>query len=238
MSLKGFFEGILIKIDSSETTNKVLTIFQVLAAASIGVYTIYAESQTDIAGLSVYTFWFFQSIVLLYFFGMVLISGKYRAIKLRLSRTTGVLYDATTNFRNVSLRGETLNIILDSIGDSEKTYKIGKNAGENFYSAYELELQRKGKILNAEDQLKKWVEYDSSSGMGKFEVLQTGFLTKLKITSPFTGTCPDQSSNPRCSFLLGYIEGFCSKLYEKELKIKCEHNPNPPFCILTLEPAN
>ena len=236
------FKEIIIKIDSSETTNKVLGIFQAVAAASIGVYTIYAASQTDIARWiakgSVYTFWFFQLIVLLYFLGMVLISGKYRAIKLRLSRATGVLYDTTTYFRNVSLRDDSLNIIFDVIDDSEKSYKIGKKVGENFYSAYELDLQRKGKILNAEDQLKKWLEYDSSSGIGKLEYLQSGLVTKIKITSPFIGTCPDQNPNSRCSFLLGYIEGFCTKLYEKELKIKCEHNPNPPFCILTLEPAN
>ncbi|MGB2728877.1 MAG: hypothetical protein WBD09_10465 [Halobacteriota archaeon] len=238
MNLKDFFKEIVIKIDSSEKANLFLAIFQILAAASIGVYTIYEYSQTNIARLSVYTFWIFQSMVLLYLLGMLLISEKYRAIKLRLSRTTGVLYDITTNFRNVSLRDETLNIILDSIGDSEKTYEIGKKVGESFYSAYELELQRKGKILNAEDQLKKWLEYDSSSGIGKFEALQTGFLTKIKITSPFIGTCPNQNPNPRCGFLLGYIEGFCLKLYEKELNIKCEHNPNPPFCIFTLELAN
>ncbi|NAS88302.1 hypothetical protein C4E24_00950 [ANME-1 cluster archaeon AG-394-G21] len=245
MRIYDVFKEIIIKIDSSETTNKVLAIFQALAAASIGVYTIYAESQTYIATYvakgSVYTFWFFQLIVLFYFVGMTLISGKYRAIKLRLSRATGVLYDTTTNFRNVSLRDKTLNIILDCIGDGgdgKKTHKIGKNVGEDFYSAFELELQRKGKNLNAEDQLKKWLEYDSSSGMGKFEVLQTGFLTEIKVISPFMGTCPDQNPNPRCGFLLGYIEGFCSKLYEKELNIKCEHNPNPPFCILTLKPTN
>lgn len=238
MNLKDFLKEIAIKIDSSEKADLFLAIFQILAAASIGVYTIYEYSQTNIARLSIYTFWIFQSMVLLYLLGMLLISEKYRAIKLRLSRTTGVLYDMTTNFRNVSLRDKTLNIILDSIGDSEKTYEIGKNVGESFYSAYELELQRKGKILNAEDQLKKWLEYDSSSGMGKFEALQTDSVTKIKITSPFIGTCPNQNPNPRCGFLLGYIEGFCSKLYEKELTIKCKHIPNPPFCIFTLEIAN
>ena len=238
MGLKEFLKGIVIKIDSSEMTNIVLAIFQGLATAAIGVCTIYAGSQTYITKLSVYVFWIFQPIVLFYFLGMLCISGRYRAIKLRLRRATGVLYDATTYFRNVSLRDDTLNLIFDGIEDSEKSYKIGKKVGENFYSAYEQDLQRKGKILNAEAQLKKWLEYDSSSGIGKLEYLQSGLVTKIKITSPFIGTCPDQNPNSRCSFLLGYIEGFCTKLYEKELKIECEHNPNPPFCILTLEPAN
>ena len=169
---------------------------------------------------------------------MLLFSGKYRPIKLRLNRNTGVLYDTTTYFRNVSIRDETFNIILDGIGDYEKAYNIGKKAGEHFYSAFEGVLHRKGKNYAAEDQLEKWLEYDSSSGIGKFEVLQAGLSTKFKITSPFVGTCPNQNLNPRCGFLLGYIEGFCSKLYEKEFNIECKHNANPAFCILTLEPAN
>ena len=65
MSFVDFVKEIVFKIDSSEKTNKVLTIFQASAAASIGVYTIYAESQPDIARLSIYTFWIFQSIILL-----------------------------------------------------------------------------------------------------------------------------------------------------------------------------
>ena len=234
MSLKNAF----IKIDSYEKTNTVLAIFQVLATASIGVCTIYAGVQTDITRWSSYTFWIFQPIVLFYFLSVLFISEKYRTIKLRLNRNTGVLYDVTTYFRNVSIRDETFNIILDDIGDYGKAHKIGKKAGEKFYSAFEGVLHRKGKNYNAKDQLEKWLEYDSSSGIGKFEVLQAGPSIKFKITSPFVGTCPNQNSNPRCGFLLGYIEGFCSKLYEKEFNIECEHNPNPAFCILTLEPVN
>ena len=175
MSFVDFVKEIVFKIDSSEKTNKVLTIFQASAAASIGVYTIYAESQPDIARLSIYTFWIFQSIILLYFVGMLAISEKYRAIKLRLRRTTGALYDKTTDFRNVSLRNESLKIIIDGIENSEKSYEIGKHVGANFYSCYEELLQRDGKLYSVD---------------------------------------------------------------EKELESKCEHNPNPSYCIFTLEPAN
>ncbi|VUT27481.1 MAG: hypothetical protein SYNGOMJ08_00027 [Candidatus Syntrophoarchaeum sp. GoM_oil] len=104
MSLKDVFKENIIKIDSSEKTNTFLIIFQGLATASIGVSTIYAGSQTDLARWSSYTFYIFQAIVLFYFFGMLLISEKYRAIKLRLNRNTGVLYDTTTYFRNVSIK--------------------------------------------------------------------------------------------------------------------------------------
>jgi len=237
MSFKAISRDIIYKIDSSEKTNIVLATFQALATASAVFYTIYADTQ--IARWCIYSFTFFQLMVLLFFAGMLLISGKYRAIKLRLNRNTGVLYDATTNFRNVSLRDESLNNILDSIGDSEKTYKIGKEVGEKFFASFEGELQRTGKSYDTKDKLKKWLEYDSSSGMGKFEVIpQTGLLTKLKIISPFIGDCPSQKPNTRCRFLMGYIDGFCSKLYGDNIKSKCKRNPDPPFCILTLEPAN
>ena len=66
-------------------------------------------------------------------------------IKFRLNRNTGVLSDRTTNFRNISLRSNTLKIILNTIGNSDKTYKIGKDAGKDFYKSFDEELQRKEK---------------------------------------------------------------------------------------------
>ena len=152
MSFVNFIMEIVFKIDSSEMTNKVLTIFQVLAATSIGVYIIYVETRPYIAMLSSFTFWIFQSIILVYFGVMLVISGKYREIKLRLRRTTGALYDKTTNFRNVSLRNESLKIIIDGIENSEKSYKIGKHVGANFYSCYEELLQRDGKLYSVDEK--------------------------------------------------------------------------------------
>lgn len=239
MNIKDALKELIIRIDSSETTNSVLAILQLLAAVSIGVYTIYAESQTVIPRLSVCTFWICQMIVLSYFLGMLFFSGRYRAIKLRLKRNTGFLYDATTYFRNVSLRVESLNIILDGLKDGENAYKVGKKVGENFYSAFEQDLHRKGKNYTPEDKLKRWLDYDSSSGIGKFEALpHNGLWIKLKISSLFIGACPDQESNPRCRLFIGYIDGFCSKLYNEELKSRCDRKQDPSFCILTLEPVD
>lgn len=226
------FKDIFFKIDSSEKTNKVLTIFQIFATSSVVLYNFYPDREWFM-----YSFAIFQLAVLFYFVSMLVISEKYRAIRLRLNRTTGALYDKTTDFRNVSLRNETLKIILDGIEDTEKSYEIGKDVGANFYNCYEELLQRKGIIYNIEDKLKNWLEYDSGSGMGKFEVLPHAVFAKIKVSSPFVGTCPKQP-NQQCRFLMGYIDGFSSKLYEKELESKCEHNTNPPFCIFTLESAN
>ena len=240
MSIRSFSTDFLYKIDTSEKTNIILTIFQIVATVSAFLYQYYIDIRIATAEVFFYSFSLSQSLVLLFFFIMLIYSGKYRAIKLRLNKNTRVLYDRTTNFRNISLRAKTLNIIFDTIDNSEISYEIGKKAGEDFYNSFEDELQRKGKNYNIEDKLDKWLEYDSSSGMGKFEVHNyEGLPLKLKISSPFIGHCPGPNSpNPRCFFLMGYIDGFCSMLFEKNLKSTCTHCKDPPYCILKLSESN
>lgn len=237
MSIRSFLTDLLYKIDTSEKTNIVLTFFMFVATVSAFSYTYYKDSQIAIAGVFLYSFSLSQFLVLLFFIIMLFYSGKYRAIKFRLNKDTGVLYDRTTHFRNISLRDKTLNIIFDAIDNSEKIYEIGKKAGEDFYNSFEDELQRKGKNYNIKDKLDKWLEYDSSSGLGKFEVQNyEGLTLELKISSPFIGHCPGPNNpNPRCFFLMGYIDGFCTMLFEQNLKSKCEHSIDPSYCILKVE---
>lgn len=224
-------------LDSAENTNKVIMAFQVLATISAFSYSYYINSLIERAELSSHLFLFFQAIVLLYLLMLIFISGKYRAIKLRLNRITGVLFDNTTKFRNIALRDESLNIILDNI-NSNTNYDIGKKVGENFHTFFTRELDLKGKELDINQKLKKWMEYDSSSGMAKFDLLEhTGFPIKIKIISSFTGSCP-QNPNNRCCFLLGYVDGFISKLFACDLKSTCKHNTNLSYCILTLNPTD
>jgi hypothetical protein len=236
MFLKNVATDIFLIIDSSEKTNIFLAVFQGLAATFIGIYNFYPDAQNRT--LYFVGFLFFQILVLLFFIGMSVISWKYRAIKLWLNRDNGVLTDLTTMFRNVSLRSETLNAILGSM-DTEKAYETGKKVGTDFLGCHEEVLRRKESNysrLENDDKLKKWLDYDSSSGIAKFEIhSDTGLALKLKITSPFWGECP-KKPNPQCKFLMGYVDGFCSALYKKELKSKCELNPSPSFCVLTLEP--
>jgi hypothetical protein len=128
----------------------------------------------------------------------------------------------------------------DNIKDTEKAYEVGKEAGKSFYISFKNDLKLKGKTYSPEDKLKGWLKYDSSSGMGKLEALSlTGFPIKLKIAYPFVGECSKQKPKfrCRCEFLLGYIDGFCSKLYpDKKLKkSKCKYNSDLSSCILTIE---
>lgn len=226
---------VFFKIDSSEKTKYFLAIFQALAGASAFYYSVYKDSQIDTAKWLFSIYVFFQSVVFLFFIMLIVISGQYSAIKLSLRRSTGELYDKKTNFTNVSLRDKTLHIIFDNI-ENEKAYEIGKEVGKDFYGAFNQVLTRKGEIP-PEDKLKKWLEYDSSSGLGRFKLLENKFSIKLKVHSPFIGNCPS-GPNQQCKFLLGYIDGFCSKLYNINFKSKCEYDVNQQSCIIITKPIN
>lgn len=235
MSLKSYLTNLFIQIDTSEKTDFVIGFFQAIIGVSVIFYTCYKDSQIYVANVFLFISVVVYILIILYYVIMVFYSRTYRAIKLRLNRNTGVLSDRTTNFRNISLRHNTLKIILKGMEDSNKTYEVGKEAGKDFYKSFDEELQRKEKNYSIEDKLKKWLEYDSSSGLGKFEAstYNKSFTLELKISSPFAGHCPGpHNPNPGCCFLMGYIDGFCSMLFEKDLKSRCEHSIDPSYCTI------
>lgn len=234
-TLKKCLFDIYYKIDSWDKSDYMLGIFGLLATVSAFFYFYYIENQLDNSIFFVYTFLFFQIMILSFFAIVLFVSDKYRVIKLKFNRDTGILYDNTTNFRNISLTDVTLNMIIESIEDLSKSHDVGKEAGIHFYNFFDGELARKGNDYNLEAKLKKWVEYDSSSGIGKFEIIGDHSLPiKIKISHPFIGNCPIGGPNKKCSFLRGYVEGFSSNLFTKDLKSKCNHHTNPPYCIFTL----
>lgn len=223
-------------IDSSEKINYYLAIFQLIAGVSGFLYSNYKDNTKYDFKWSLYTFILFQTIVLFFFLMLIAISGRYRAIKLRLSKNAGYLYDKTSNIRNVSLRAETLKIILDEIKDQTILYDAGKKSGSSFFEDFDRIHKLKDKDYTIQEKLEKWVEYDSSSGMGKFDLVPTeGSLDlKLKITNPFVEDCQGKRTNMRCEFLRGYIDGFLSRLYGKEMKAECEHIISPTACKFTI----
>lgn len=229
------------EIDSLEATNKIVGTFQLLATVSAFLYSFYRDTYINVAMIFSILFIFFQVIVLLYFLMIIFISEQYRPIKLRLNRITGILFDSTTNFRNVALRDESLNIIIESLGDKDASFDVGRNVGENFFKFFDDKLSFTGKEYSIRQKLIKWLEYDSSSGMGKFDLINySDDSILIVVTSPFIGrnclkNCEKRKKNG-CCFLLGYAVGFSSKLLNKNLKCRCEHNSDPPYCTLILEP--
>jgi hypothetical protein len=231
------------EIDSLEATSKVVGSFQLLATLSAFMYSFFKDTKPNLAIIFSAIFIFFQLIVLLYFVVIIYISRKYRPIKLRLNRITGVLIDSTTLFRNVTLRDESLNIILEGLENKETSFNVGKNVGENFYKFFDKQLSLTDKEYSTREKLIKWLEYDSSSGMGKFSLNEySDVLISIKVSSPFMGincykNCKRNNKN-ECIFLLGYIEGFISKLLDESLNSTCEHNCDPPNCNFYLNRYN
>jgi len=247
MDLKELLFDIFFKIDSYDKLNTVLGIFQIIATISAFLHLYFKDNKPDWSMLFFILFIISQLTVLLFFIIVYLISGKYRPIKLRLNKNTCVLYDDATNFRNIALRDDTLNIILDNIDSNKNNYEVGKIAGEDFYRLFKKELERKGNDFSNNQIMKKWLEYDSSSGIGKFELIEYSYppiKIKIKITSPFTGSscpgkitnnrCTDRCNNNRCGFIIGYLEGFISKLFSENFKYECTHNIDPQYCEISL----
>ena len=247
MDLKDLLYAIFFKIDSYDKLNVVLGIFQIIATISAILYSHFKDNKPDWSMLFLVIFIISQLTVLSFFILGFFISGKYHPIKLRLNRNTCVLYDDATNFRNIALRDDTLNIILDNIDSNKNNYEVGKIAGEDFYRLFKKELEREENDFSNNQIIKKWLEYDSSSGIGKFELIEHScppIKIKIKITSPFTGSsCPgkntnnrytDRCTNNRCGFIIGYLEGFISKLFSENLKYECTHNIDPQYCEISL----
>jgi len=174
---------IVYSIDASEKTKYFLGASQVLIVLFAFLYT--RNTYPKFAAYGFFVSWTF---VLSFFILMVAISGKYKAIRLRLNKDTGVLFDKRLQSRNVSLRADTLSIILDSIGP-DKLCDVGEKVGQNFYDSFiKCEREIKGDLkMDTDKLLERWMEYDSSSGMGLFRLIKKGMKCKIVITTPFTG---------------------------------------------------
>jgi hypothetical protein len=227
-------------IDSFKAIDKVVGTVQIFATISAFLYSSYVNTQKDKALLYSSLFFICQIILLSFYFVSVMISGKYLPIKLRLNRITGALYDSTTRFINIALREESLNIILKKIDDSQKILDLGKEVGENFYKVFDKNLLI-SRSYKKDEKLKKWLEYDSSSGMGKFDLIEhSDAITIIEVTSPLIENCPKNCcTKPTngCCFLKGYVEGVSSKLLDQNLNSDCEPKNDPPRCIFTLKPT-
>lgn len=231
--MKTKLKNIIYTIDSSEITNYVLAVIQIMAALS-GFLSHYFKTSVHnetYYTISVLAFIILQALALLYFIVLILASSKYRAIKLRLRRNTGRLYDKTANITNVALRLDTINIMLKGLQDKTKIYDIGKIVGGSFYNDFESKLLGSAdRSYKLSEKLEKWKDYDSTSGMGKFEISygDDGDVDKIKIINPFTGDCGGNlNKKDSCQFLHGYVESFLNRLYGKNVKMECEYKVNP-----------
>ena len=122
----------------------------------------------------------------------------------------GTLYKG--DIRNVSLRAKTLAIFFNTLktGLSEDLYyKSAKNAGREVGKNFVEELE---KVLGHRPTIKEWFDYDSSAGMGRFEMNDE--KDTIIVENSFTAY-EIKSDKPICSFLEGYFEGILPEIRGK-----------------------
>lgn len=229
--------NIVYKIDASDKTTYLLTLFQVLAV--VLYWTHQKPSNEILRNIMFYSSVTLQALVALLLVLRCIVAGRIGTIKLRYNKATGTLYDRKMLVNNVSLRSITVGLILNGLVNKRDIFDVGKNVGESFYRDFEENLRQTGEgDISVLDKIDKWLDYDSSSGMGKFERLnffqQPPHLV-LQISCPFTGEC----SQGLCLFLRGYVLGFCEHLFnQRDLVIECPRVQDSKGCAVTISVAN
>lgn len=231
-------KNIAYEIDSSDRTTHLITLLQVLGGICAFLYSRYSTSLYAI--YIVFAFITFYSVVVLVLILRTVVSCKYGTLKLYLNKNTGILMDKKARFRNVSLRQRTIQLILDSLCAKLKSfekldqieedlYQTGNRVGKNFYNRLVDHLKKSEKRFDTLDYKSKlliWADYDSSAGMGKFEIGEVNISPKIKLTINVQNsfTCLKKNGENMgdynlCKFLSGYISGFCSELFGKDVSV-------------------
>ena len=143
------------------------------------------------------------------------------------------------NTVNVALRTKTVQELLNAFQrvfpkDCSTIIKeTGKNIGESFADDLKKELTQQGlKTIikpgkSAElirQKLRLWAEYDSTTGMGIFEIDQveitvSGLRGYISLKNSFLAN-DRQLELPTCIFIEGYIEGIIDKLLGIHIIVK------------------
>jgi hypothetical protein len=171
-------------------------------------------------------------------------------------REEGTLFngfgDAKDISRNVLFSNKTVNLILREIRDLDRSkprllHDIGKKASERFAAEMVKDIQAQTRTTFKSDTerlpewIKKWIEFDSDAGFGKFELEGTEAEWKnhkvivLKYSFLTQDCLEDRKRNfELCFFMTGYLEGILNSfpkdvlspydLYPGEISV--EHNPN------------
>jgi len=193
-------------------------LLQFVAAASATLYVIYPA----------YGNWFARAFIVSMvpvLLSSLMTLGFYRRSGLNVlhfDRETGFLYDEKTHFLNVALRRETMQRIImycEEHSTKDDVKMLGYSIGKNFINRYRETPDRA--MSNEEQVLKKVFEYDSSSGMGRFEVLKDlrGGRKReidIEIWNPFV----EEEGEELSAFLQGYILGVCSEVLGGHFTLK------------------
>ena len=153
----------------------------------------------------------------------------------------GIMINPEDHQRNVSFRTDTFTNMFGGIFDEivnlsdenkardifhSSGYTCGQSFAQRLNSQWDLQSQSPSLY---EEKLKKWCEFDSDVGWGKFEInvyidKATGdFSGKLKINESFI--VDKKNKRYVCEFVRGYCEGVIETLLGVEVSLKCSSCP-------------
>lgn len=151
------------------------------------------------------------------------------------------------NTRNVALRTKTIQTLLDHFKNSpdyhDNLRAASKDVGITFGEDIKRELIEK-KLYPYSDlnkRIKRWEEYDSDTGMGKFSLSEINVRNnhisgQLRIKNAFTSADRINGQNS-CLFFEGYLEGVFKEFVGVEVDVKeisCGFITNSDSCIFSV----
>ncbi len=225
------FARVIAWLGADDKAKAVVAVLQILAASLAFLYL-----------MEVLTAWRFHLAVafcvvqttLVVWFGLVLLLTKRFGLNvLTYEKATGVLFDRWLNIENVAFRRDTLHAILEEfvagkIADREAHLKdTARKIGISFVEAYKSHQRKwppkwlwRTRHSTADVQrriLNELLDYDSSSGLGKFTLREfTGNpqeFASIDILNPFSSLPSNRALE---GFILGYLEGVFGTIFERD----------------------
>lgn len=148
----------------------------------------------------------------------------------------GIMVNPEDHQRNVSFRTDTFISMFSGIFDSVEElagadkakkifYETGYVCGQNFARRLNSQWEFAEKSSSFESKLKKWCEFDSNVGWGKFSVTidideESEHLEgKLKISECFI--VDRMKGKEICNFVRGYCDGVIETLLSVRVNLEC-----------------
>lgn len=137
----------------------------------------------------------------------------------------GLMFDKTSGIKNIMLRIKTVDAMLGRlIIKNENLYELGSSIGKNFYDEYDKYATKSIKgwdAMTIREKITKIFEYDSTSGMGNFRLIQIigdEAAGKVRIELQNIFSCGDgQYDDNRCDFIKGYLSGIIDGIRKTDI---------------------
>ena len=174
-------------------------------------------------------------------------------------KSRGVLINDADNSRNIAFKVETINNIfhaihreIEKISDSQMATNIfrisGCEAGSSFGSLMSQKWDLENEFMSLGDKVKRWCEFDSDVGWGKFENQlqivdeEESFSGKVLLIESFQVYKKGKSEPAECLFMVGYTQGVLEQIFGgNKLDVTCDmsvcplKNPLKKICVFCVE---